>query len=46
MVENNKSKLDVLTLKDNFMFGVVMCEPENCRLRCVQKQAGNERRDS
>ncbi len=31
MEENNKSKLDALTLKDNFMFGAVMCEPENCR---------------
>ena len=31
MGENNKSKLEALTLKDNFMFGAVMCEPENCR---------------
>ena len=31
MGENNKSKLEGLTLKDNFMFGAVMCEPENCR---------------
>ena len=31
MEENNKSKLEALTLKDNFMFGAVMCDPENCR---------------
>ena len=31
MGENNKSKLETLTLKDNFMFGAVMSEPENCR---------------
>lgn len=31
MGENRKRKLDTLTLKDNFMFGAVMTDPENCR---------------
>ncbi len=28
-------KLEALTMKDNFMFGAVMSEPENCRPRCA-----------
>ena len=31
MEEIKRSKLETLTMKDNFMFGAVMCEPENCR---------------
>lgn len=28
----HKKKLSELTLKDGFMFGAVMIDPENCRL--------------
>lgn len=34
VIMKRKKQLKELTLKDNFMFGAVMMEEENCRRKC------------